>query len=98
MSPDSDPVSVPGRSPTASACEPYFDFVGLSLNKGRNAKAIYQDLVDDHGFTGGNQSVKRFVRGIIITPPGEERGVVQLCFNRARSLPSSGRLSARWVW
>jgi hypothetical protein len=61
VSPDFAPVSVPGRSPTASSCEPYFDFIELSLSKGRNAKAIYQDLVDDHGFQGRYQSVKRFV-------------------------------------
>jgi len=85
-SPDSAPVSVPGRSASASACEPYFDFIELSLSKGRNAKAIYQDLVDDHGFTGRYQSVKRFVRQlrgrpalqacpVIVTPPGEEAQV-----------------------
>jgi transposase len=85
-SPDSAPVCVTSRSPTASACEPYFDFIDLSLSKCRNAKAIYQDLVDDHGFTGRYQSVKRFVRklrglpgspacAIIITPPGEEAQV-----------------------
>src|SRR5215472_6883138 len=38
------------RSATASVCEPYRDFIKLSLSKGRNAKAIFQDLVDDHGF------------------------------------------------
>ena len=86
VSPDSGPVPVPGRSPTASACEPYLDFIELSLSKGRNAKAIYQDLVDDHGFTGRYQSVKRFVRqlrgrpgpqacAVIVTPPGEEAQV-----------------------
>jgi hypothetical protein len=61
-SPDSDQVAASGRCPTASACEPYRDFIEISLGKGRNAKAIYQDLVDDHGFTGRYQSVKRFVR------------------------------------
>ena len=86
VSPDSGPVPVPGRSPTASACEPHFDFIELSARKGRNAKAIYQDLVDDHGFTGRYQSVKRFVRqlrgcpgrqacAVIVTPPGEEAQV-----------------------
>ena len=86
VSPDSDLVAVPGRSPTASACEPYFDFIEIWLSKGRNAKAIYQDLVDDHGFTGRYQSVKRFVRqlrgrpgppacAVIVTPPGEEAQV-----------------------
>ncbi|MDE3187617.1 MAG: IS21 family transposase, partial [Acidobacteriota bacterium] len=37
----------PGRSATTlSACEPHRDFIELSLAKGRNAHAIYQDLVD----------------------------------------------------
>ena len=83
VSPDSGPVPSPGRSPTGSACEPYFDFIELSLSKGRNAKAIYQDLVDGHGFPGRYASVKRFVRqlrgqpsqpacAVIVTPPGEE--------------------------
>src|SRR5579872_5735665 len=62
VSPDSSPVPLPGRCPTSSACEPYFDFIELSLSKGRNAKAIYQDLVDSHGFAGRYASVKRFVR------------------------------------
>ena len=77
------PIPLPGRCPTGSACEPYFDFIELSLSKGRNAKAIYQDLVDSHGFTGRYASVKRFVgrlRGqsaksacaVIVTPPAEE--------------------------
>jgi len=69
-----------------STCETYRDFIELSLSKGRNAKAIYQDLVDDHGFTGRYSSVKRFVRrcrgkqtpearAVILTPPGEESQV-----------------------
>jgi hypothetical protein len=45
VSPDSAPVGEPTRSPTASTCEPFFDFIELSLSRGRNAKAIYQDLV-----------------------------------------------------
>jgi transposase len=86
VSPDSEPIPLPGRSPTGSACEPHFDFIELSLSKGRNAKAIYQDLVDGHGFTGRYASVKRFVRrlhgqpaqsacAVIVTPPGEEAQV-----------------------
>ncbi len=49
---DSASVPTPTRGPSASACQPYADFIELSLSKGRNAKAIYQDLVDDHGFRG----------------------------------------------
>ena len=85
----SQPITAPPppvRNPTASACEVHRDFIELSLGKGRNGKAIYQDLVDSHGFTDGYQSVKRFVRGlrgqpalqacpVISTAPGEEAQV-----------------------
>ena len=78
--------SAAAKDATASVCEPYRDFIELSLSKGRNAKAIYQDLVDDHGFTSRYSSVKRFVRHcrgkqtqeartVILTPPGEEAQV-----------------------
>jgi hypothetical protein len=41
----------PGRAPRASACEPYRELIAEALGRGRNAMAIWQDLVDDHGFT-----------------------------------------------
>ncbi|MGH7393200.1 MAG: IS21 family transposase [Candidatus Rokuibacteriota bacterium] len=73
----------PSRAPTASACVPYRELIELGLARGRHAKAIWRDLVDDHGFAGRYASVKRFVarlRGVrtpeahpvIVTPPGEE--------------------------
>ncbi len=76
-----DPV--PGRAPTASACEPYRELIVEALGRGRNAMAIWQDLVDGHGFTGRYASVRRFVSaqraaappepsGIITTAPGDE--------------------------
>jgi transposase len=71
------------RAPTASACEPYRELIELALDRGRNAMAIWQDLVDQHGFPARYASVRRFVgtlRGqrtpeahpIIVTAPGEE--------------------------
>jgi transposase len=50
-------------SPTASTsiCEPHRDLIEAQLRLRRNATAIYQDLVDHHGFTGAYNSVKRFV-------------------------------------
>jgi len=51
----------PGRSPSASACEPYREVIALGLSRGRNAMAIWQDLVDTSGFAAGYQSVRRFV-------------------------------------
>jgi transposase len=44
-----------------SACERHRDFIELQIGLGRNAVAIYQDLVDEHGFTNAYNSVKRFV-------------------------------------
>src|SRR5689334_22057241 len=71
---------------TLSNCEPYREFIQASLGRGRNATAIYQDLVTDFGFAHSYQSVKRFVnklcppelkpaRAVIITEPGEEAQV-----------------------
>jgi transposase len=74
----------PGRrAPTASACEPYGELIERALGRGRNAMAIWQDLVDQPGFPGRYASVRRFVgklrgqRGaeahpIIVTAPAEE--------------------------
>ena len=45
----------PGRSPSASACESYREVIALGLSRGRNAMAIWQDLVDTSGFSAGYQ-------------------------------------------
>lgn len=82
VSPDSGPLPAsvpgppPGRSPSASACEPYRDAIELGLSRGRNAKAIWQDLVDDHGFPGQYASVRRFVRKLRASPPPEAHAVI----------------------
>jgi hypothetical protein len=47
-----NPPQKPDRSPTASACGPYREIIEAALAKGRNAMAIWQDLVDGHGFSG----------------------------------------------
>ena len=76
-------VPTPGRSPTVSACEPHREWIEVAVRDGRDAMSIWQDLVDDRGFTHSYQSVRRFVvklRGesipeahpIIQTAPGEE--------------------------
>jgi hypothetical protein len=75
-----------GNHRATSACEPYRDLIEQGLGRGRNAMAIWQDLVSDQGFAGRYQTVKRFVRklrgpqlpeaaGIIFTAPGEEAQV-----------------------
>jgi transposase len=73
----------PDTEGSLSACWPYAEIIALELERGRNATGIWQDLVDNHGFAGGYQNVKRYVRRlrggsspearvIIQTAPGEE--------------------------
>ncbi|MEA2984973.1 MAG: hypothetical protein QOD94_1227, partial [Alphaproteobacteria bacterium] len=69
-------LSPPGRAPTASACEPYRELIAEALGRGRNAMAIWQDLVDDHGFTARYASVRRFVVALRGRTPAEARVVI----------------------
>jgi transposase/5S rRNA maturation endonuclease (ribonuclease M5) len=52
-----------------SACEPHREWIEEQLRLGRNAMAIYQDLVERFGFTHQYNSVKRFVRGLKTKDP-----------------------------
>ena len=67
----------PGRSPSASACAPYRDTVEVGLSRGRNAMAIWQDLVDGCGFNAGYQSVRRFVRSLQASPSPEACAIIE---------------------
>ena len=60
-------VSIPKKA--RSHCEPHHDWIVGEVKKGRNAMAIYQDLVDRFGFTHRYNSVKRYVRGLKKTEP-----------------------------
>ncbi len=72
--------------PSPSACEPYREAIDLGINRGRNARAIWQDLVSEYGFASSYQSVQRFVRKrrgtqtpearvVIVTAAGQEAQV-----------------------
>ena len=100
------PKPQPGRNLSASVCEQYRDLIELGLSRGRNAKAIWQDLVDSHGFTVGYQSVQRFVgklrgtaepeaRAVIQTAPGEDYGESGVMV-RAASLVAHARCWAAY--
>ena len=54
---------------SVSKCEPHREFIEAQSRLRRNAVSIYQDLVDDHGFTGAYNSVKRFVAKLRIREP-----------------------------
>jgi transposase len=71
------PEPQPGRSPASSASEPYREAIELGMSRGRNAMAIWQDLMDGHGFTAGYQSVKRFIHKLRGSPTPEARVVIE---------------------
>ena len=62
-----------------SACEPHRDWIEEQVRLGRNAMAIYQDLVERFSFTHRYNSVKRFVRGLKGKDPRQ--------YDRLESLP-----------
>jgi transposase len=83
---EKQPIQLPSSKLSTSDCEPFRKTIELGLSRGRNAMAIWQDMVTDHGFGGAYNTVKRFVRklhgsdqpeavGIILTGPGEESQV-----------------------
>lgn len=63
------PTPPPELVSGASICEPYRDYVEAQLRLKRNAMAIYQDLVDQFGFTGAYNSVKRFTAKLRFREP-----------------------------
>ena len=69
--------SNPDAEGSDSACQPYAELIALELERGRNATGIWQDLVDSHGFAGGYQSVKRYVRKLRGATSPEARAVIQ---------------------
>ena len=69
IAPPRPPASPLGAPSAASLCEPHRAFIEAQLRLGRNAMAIYQELVDEHGFAGRYNSVKRFVGRLRVHAP-----------------------------
>jgi transposase len=88
-----------------SQCEPLAEVIVAKVEVGLSAQRIYQDLVEENGFTDSYQSVKRFVRKLrSIQPqrvwrlecqPGEE---LQLDFGLGAPIKDSQEKARRtWV-
>lgn len=73
------PPRPPAPKEVRSACEPHREWIEAQIRLGRNATAIYQDLVDHHGFASRYNSVKRFCRSLRRTEPAQ--------FDRLEFLP-----------
>jgi hypothetical protein len=91
---------------SSSFCEPFREAIELGLSQGRDATAIWQDLIAENGFDGGYQTVKRYVRklrgnqplqprAVIVTGPGEESqvdyGTGAMAKDALRKLPQALR-------
>lgn len=79
-------VELEAENSKRSICEPFREAIELGLSRGRDATAIWQELVSESRFSGGYQTVKRYVRklrgkqplqprAVIRTEPGEESQV-----------------------
>ena len=83
----------PRRSPSASACEPFQELIQAGLSRGRNAMAIWQDLIDSERVyrrVSERQSVcPQTARGALARGPGGDRPL------RARNCRS---ITARDPW
>jgi len=89
-----------------SACEPFRKVILTKLEQGLSARRIWQDLVGEHGFARGYDSVKRFVRRLgkaaplpfrrLECAPGAE---AQVDFGRgAPIVAADGRRRGCWVF
>jgi transposase len=78
---NSKPVIVPAGSAAGrrSLCLPWAEEIEAALTVGLSAQRVYQDLVAGHGFTGGYDSVKRFV--------GKLQARIEPPFRRMESAP-----------
>ena len=83
--PHTEPEVPTGSTSTRSSAEPFREFIDGELKKGRNAKAIFQDLVLHRGYSGSYDAVKRLARKLrkrepkiscrFETEPGQEAQV-----------------------
>lgn len=100
----SPPTGEPGPP---SAAERFRAEIEAGMAKGLTAQRIWQDLVDEHGFAHGYESVKRFVRrqrqrrpevaDVLEHPPGKE-GQVDYFEGPPTFDASCGRWRRPWVF
>ncbi|UCD51712.1 MAG: IS21 family transposase [Phycisphaerales bacterium] len=62
-------ISIAGSAGRRSKCEPFREVILGKLEQGLTAQRIWQDLADEHDFTGSYLSVQRFVRRLQAASP-----------------------------
>jgi transposase len=97
----------PVKSEAVSACETHREWIEKQVGLGRNAVAIYQELVEQFGFDSKYNSVKRFVQKLKIKEPerydvleflpGEE-GQVDYGQGAKTNHPQTGKLKRPYLF
>jgi transposase len=101
------PVEAQPRPHEPSQVEPFREQVQTLRQRGVEGQAIWQILVDQHGFTGSYSAIKRFLRRL--TPPGDGATIrlevapgdeAQVDFGFAGPLfdPETNRVRRAWVF
>lgn len=95
-----------GSSGPTSIAHLHHDFIAAGLEKGLSAQRIWQDLVEERGYTGGYLTVQRYARrtrrrrpevaDVMEHPPGRE-SQVDFFKSPALVLDGEGRWRRPWV-
>jgi len=98
-------ISPAGKFGRKSDCRPYHSVILGGVETGLSAQRLFQDLRTDHGFTGGYDSVKRYVRRLTAghtervyrmeCEPGEE---AQVDFGLGAPILENGHKRRTWVF
>jgi hypothetical protein len=98
-------IKVAKSGPTSIA-QVHHDFIAAGVERGLSAQRIWQDLVEEHGYSAGYLSVQRFVRRIrgarrevadvMEHPPGAE-GQIDFFRSPALVLDGEGKWRHPWV-
>lgn len=94
------------RKEVGSILDPYKEIIHIKVNQELSSKRIFQDISQDHGYTGSYDTVKKYVKGhkesnskvymVNTALPGEE---VQVDFGYVGKIPDpSGVLKKAWVF
>jgi len=99
-------ISIPGKGAgRRSRCEQFASAIEAKIEAGLSARRIYQELVEEHGFSDSYQSVQRFVRKLrerqperiwrMEVQPGEE---AQVDFGLGAPIHDSRSSRGRRTW
>lgn len=96
---------IPEKKVKTSILDSYKDYINIEVNKGIQAKRIFEDLIRDYDYEGSYDTVKKYVHSIkesnskvymvLNTQPGEE---AQVDFGYIGLLNVAGKRKKAWIF